>query len=129
MDDSIEFRPPLNYRSALEEILSADALLVCQGAICNGQIPAKIYEYMYSQKTIIGICDPGGDTGTLLKRINCPYVAALEDADAIQECLHQFVSDISEQNYWVPDSNMIKQFSRRESSKALADVLSKLLST
>ena len=43
--DLVELAPSISYRAALQEMLCADGLLLFQAAMCNHQVPAKLYEY------------------------------------------------------------------------------------
>jgi glycosyltransferase involved in cell wall biosynthesis len=122
----VSLKAALPYKEALSEMLSADALIVCQGAVCDGQIPAKVYEYIFTQRPIIGLCNPRGDTGQLLRSIHCPYIAALEDAKAIEECLARVLEDIKCDRAWSPSSATVKQFSRKRGSEKLAEILNNL---
>lgn len=87
VQDCIEIMPPIDYRSALVEMLRADALLVMQAANCNEQIPAKVYEYLRAGRPLLGLADPRGDTADVLRRAGITAIAPLEDAAAIAALL------------------------------------------
>jgi hypothetical protein len=56
--DVVEILPAMPYGEALNEMLRADGLLLMQGANCNEQIPAKLYEYFRARRPILGLADP-----------------------------------------------------------------------
>ena len=87
LQDVVEVLPPVDYRSALAEMLQADALLVMQAANCNAQIPAKLYEYLRAGRPVVGLADPQGDTAAVLRQAGITAIAALEDAAAIAPLL------------------------------------------
>ena len=75
----IEILPAVPYREALREMMRSDSLLVMQGANCNDQIPAKLYEYFRAGRPILGLADPTGDTGLCMLRAGVRQVVPLED--------------------------------------------------
>ena len=58
--------PPINHQECLRQMASADALLTMQPG-STLQIPAKIYEYIATQRPLIVIGDPGA-TFNLVER-------------------------------------------------------------
>lgn len=126
LGDIVTLSPPVDYNAAVAEMLDADVLMVCQAEICNGQIPAKLYEYIYACRPILSLSDPVGDTGSLLIDIGCPYVAALENKQAIKQSIIQLVNDISAQTTWTPDKNVVDRYSRRHRAHELGAILEKI---
>ena len=90
--DMIEILPGIPYRQALEEMLRADGLLVMQGANCNEQIPAKLYEYLRAGRPILGLADPQGDTAQAMRRAGVVHVARLEDTQQVETALTAYLS-------------------------------------
>ena len=86
----VDIQPGIPYREALQEMLDADALVIMQGANCNEQIPAKLYEYLRAGRPILGLADPAGDTGRMLASLGYPHLTKLESADAIERDLPGF---------------------------------------
>jgi hypothetical protein len=64
-------------------MMRADGLLVMQAANCNEQIPAKVYEYLRSQRPLLGLTDPKGDTADLMARAGVRHIAPLDAPDQI----------------------------------------------
>jgi hypothetical protein len=79
------------YQQALQEMLNADGLLVMQGANCNEQVPAKLYEYFRAGRPILGLTDPAGDTARVMKAAGVEHVALLESAPAVQAVLGRYL--------------------------------------
>jgi hypothetical protein len=90
----VEVLPRVPYREALTEMTAADGLLILQGADCNRQIPAKVYEYLRCGRPILALTEPDGDTGRTLLAAGCRHVAALDDVDAIEAVLGAFVAEM-----------------------------------
>ncbi|MCD6671515.1 MAG: glycosyltransferase [Burkholderiaceae bacterium] len=121
--DLIELLPPIGYRDALAEMREADGLLVLQAANCNGQIPAKLYEYLRAQRPILALADPAGDTGRLVASLGSPHVAALEDAQAIESALADFLDAIRRGAGFVVAGERVAAFSRGRLTGELARLL------
>ncbi|MBS0346445.1 MAG: glycosyltransferase [Proteobacteria bacterium] len=91
IDDIVSIQPTIAYRSALQEMMRADGLLLLQGASCNKQIPAKLYEYARAGKPIIALTDFDGSTAALMKKLDVPWVADIADASAIRRLLNEAI--------------------------------------
>jgi hypothetical protein len=126
IDNLVQFRPMLPYREALAEMLSADAFLVFQGSICNAQIPAKVYEYLYMQKPILGMTDPAGETARFMLTLGSDQIADDRDKTAISEAVPSFLERVRSGAAPVPGPEKVAQFSRRNLAGALANVLNAL---
>jgi glycosyltransferase involved in cell wall biosynthesis len=122
--DLIDVAPLLPHREAIAELLSADGLLIMQGRDCNHQIPAKAYEYLRAGVPIVGLADPAGDTGSLLRSWGVEAVAALEDADAIARTLADGWIDGAR----VPsvDASRVASYSRRGMARRFAEMFDTL---
>jgi glycosyltransferase involved in cell wall biosynthesis len=119
----IRLMPPVPYRDALVEMLASDACLIFQANSCNQQIPAKVYEYLYARKPILGLTDPVGDTGRLLASTGTTHIAALEDKAGMKRALRDFVGALREGNAPRATRDVVMQYSRRASSERLARLL------
>lgn len=127
LQNIVSFLPALSYQEAVAEMLQADALLLFQAASCNFQIPAKVYEYLYSGRPIIGITDPDGDTGQLLRCVGIHYVAMLEDERKIESLLKIVINDLHEGRITTPARQAVMKFSRKAASGTLATLLNELV--
>lgn len=119
----IDIQPAISYREALREMLEADALVVMQGANCNEQIPAKLYEYLRAGRPILGLADPGGDTARTLREVGYSHIAKLESADAIAALLPEFVGELRGGRLPVARRSEIDRHSRRNLTGRLAELL------
>jgi len=94
IDDIVQLAPPVGYRQALQEMLTADGLLLFQASMCNHQIPAKVYEYMRAGRPILALTDPVGDTANVLESARTGVIADLRSADDIATRLQGFVEQL-----------------------------------
>ncbi len=120
VQDLIEILPPTAYGQALQEMLQADALLLMQGAGCNQQTPAKVYEYMRCAKPILGLTDREGDTGALLDNIGIHSIARLDSPEEIERLLPDFIDQVCAATAELPDHGIVQSASRRSRTEALA---------
>ena len=124
--DLIELAPPLPHHDALAEMLSADGLLLLQAANCNGQIPAKLYEYLRARRPLLALTDPGGDTASTLRRAGIYTMAPLNDAGAIANALRQFLHLCREQRAPLVAPSLVARHSRAARTRELAVLLDRI---
>lgn len=90
--DFMEIAPELDYISALAEMLEADGLLLLQNHECNGQVPAKLYEYLRAGRPIVALTAPDGDTAAALRGQDAVIVADLASMEGIAEGLKAWLA-------------------------------------
>ncbi len=126
IDDILEFRPSVGYRTAIAEMMSVDALLVLQGKSCNHQVPAKIYEYFRIGKPVITLADDEGDTAREMLKAGFPDVCPLEDLGKIKMCLMDFISSVETGVAPTMSASDARKFSRRHSTEMLAAIFNEI---
>ena len=89
----ISIEAPLPAKDALIEASNADILLLIQGSIFNKQIPAKTYEYIALNNTVLAVIGLNGATQKLLEQypdnIN---IADYDDSKSIKTALIEAIS-------------------------------------
>lgn len=119
--DIVSVEGRVSHTDAIEEMRRADGLLLFQGAQCNRQIPAKVYEYLACRRPIVGLLDVVGDTHELIARQwQVPYVANMDSAVAIADTLRKFIDDRLRDKVFIPDAGLIKRHSRSAGASQLA---------
>jgi hypothetical protein len=116
----VEVLPAVPYQAALQEMLCADGLVVMQGTNCNEQVPAKVYEYLRARRPLLGLADPNGDTGRLLHSVGVEGIARLEDSEAVESVLLEFVSALIEGRATAPRESAVEGASRQARTRDLA---------
>lgn len=125
IEDIVFLEPPIPYREALVEMLSADGLLLFQGSSCNMQIPAKLYECLRAQRPIFAMTDPAGDTAAVLRSEGMEFVVSLDCKQEIAENFMRFLSaGNGRQDRRSPDRH-----SRKTRTRELAALLSSVVTT
>jgi len=121
--DLIEILPSIPYGEALAEMMRADGLVIMQGANCNEQIPAKLYEYLRARRPILGLADPEGDTARAMKDAGVREIGKLEDTLAVESALAQFLERLQSGQAALPDERAVAASSRHARTRQLAEVL------
>jgi glycosyltransferase involved in cell wall biosynthesis len=121
--EMVRLLPGLPYRDALREMHESDFLMLFQAANCNRQIPAKLYEYLYVGRPIVGFTDPAGDTGRLLAELGIETVAPLDDTNAIKALIVDAIRRAEERKTFVPPRTEVMRFSRAGTTETLAALL------
>jgi hypothetical protein len=120
--DIVEIAPAIPYRDALREMLSVDGLLIFQGKHYNAQIPAKIYEYFWARRPVLGLVDAAGETAHVLRGAGFDSMVAMDQPDAIATALERFVEQIRGGTAYVATPEVVAQCSRANRARQLADV-------
>ena len=124
IDDLVRLLPAIPYRDALLDCADADGLLVFQGASCNHQIPAKVYEYLRLRKPIFALTSATGDTADLLRENKGATIADLAREGEIYVALPRFVDAVRRGAHPLPDSETVRRYSRASQAAELAACLS-----
>lgn len=127
--DIVALAPPLPYREALAEMLQADALLVLQGANCNRQIPAKLYEYLRARRPILALTDPAGDTAAALHQAGGCSMAPLDNAGEIARGLLNFMRRVRSGLVLPAPLELVQANSRRQRTFELAHLLDRVVAS
>lgn len=122
VESMVDIQPAIPYRQALQEMLEVDALVVMQGENCNGQTPAKLYEYLRAGRPILGLADPAGDTGVAIRNLGFP-VAKLESVEALEQIIPEFLARLRGGSLPALDRAAIARYSRRALTGRLAALL------
>src|SRR5262249_20174673 len=120
IDDLVHLRPHVPYRQILEECVTADALLLLQGASCNHQIPAKVYEYLRAQRPILALTPDQGDTAALLRRTGGATIVDLAREDLIYSTLPSFLEAVGTGVHSLPAMSEVQHFARHNQALTLA---------
>lgn len=121
--------PPIPYKQALSEMLTVDGLLLLQAANCNNQIPAKLYEYLRTQRPILALTDPVGDTAQKLKSMGIDTITPLDSTKEIQQALSHFLALLQKGRAPVASVDKISANSRASTTGDLAILLNAIPSS
>ncbi|HEY6721165.1 MAG TPA: glycosyltransferase [Burkholderiales bacterium] len=123
IDGIVTLEPALPYRAALAEMLAADGLLLLQAAMCNNQVPAKLYEYLRARRPVLALTDPAGDTAAVLRNAGIDTIARLDSQEEIAQLLVRFLDLLRRQRAPVASEAAVVAASRRARTLELARLL------
>ncbi|MCW8831760.1 MAG: hypothetical protein OQK03_00385 [Colwellia sp.] len=121
--DVVILAPPIPYKEALQEMLSADGLLLLQADNCDYQIPAKAYEYIRAQKPVLALTSMTGDTGKLLKSAGISCITPLNNKEKIKSALIVYLNKIIEGSFNFLSEEESYKFSRQYHAKTFEKIL------
>ena len=121
--DIVELAPSIPYRAALQEMLAVDGLLLFQAAMCNHQIPAKLYEYQRAGRPILTLTDPVGNTAEAMRRAGSDEIVQIDNAADIARGLARFIAGVRAGTLTGTASHIAQRGSRRARTAELARLL------
>ena len=128
LDKIVELLPPKSYREAIAEMLSADGLLLFQGAGSNTAIPGKLYEYLGARRPILAFVDETGDTAAVLRSLPVAMVGPIDDPGGVAPALDTFVRKVTGGEIRPLSTSELEPYSREAGARMLSDLLSDILS-
>jgi len=123
IEDLVTLAPPVPYRDALREILTADGLLLFQASNCNHQVPAKLYEYLRARRPVLALTDPAGDTAATLRAAGIDTIARLDSKEDIARALVSFLDRVRGGDAPLASDEEIASHSRRGRTASLVRLL------
>ena len=121
--DLVTLAPLLPHGEALREMQSADGLLLLQAANCNGQIPAKLYEYLRCRRPVLALTDLAGDSAAKLRLCGIDTIGQLASSGDCARALLRFLELARQGRAPLASNSAIALHSRQTRSHALAELL------
>lgn len=121
--DLVTLAPLQAHQEALREMQSADGLLLLQAANCNGQIPAKLYEYLRCRLPVLALTDLAGDSAAKLRLCGIDTIGQLASSADCARALLRFIELARQGRAPLASHGAIALQSRQARSHALADLL------
>ncbi len=88
----ITFTPPISFDQSIATMYAADVLLLIQPDT-DLQIPAKLFEYIYTQKPILAIAEENSATHQVLRESGLGILAPTKKIDAIAEAIETLMNN------------------------------------
>lgn len=89
----VKLLPSVSYDEAIKEMIDADVLAIFQGSVFNRQIPAKVYEYIRTQRPILAMTNMQGETAKILREWDGCYLANIESEESIKRSIQDLHRD------------------------------------
>ena len=124
-ENKFKFHSYLSHKEMLSELVNSSMLLLVLNNVRKGIIPLKLFEYMGSNTTILGIGDPASEPAVIIEETKS---GKMFDYDKVDD-----IADFIETNYkyWKAGktfilSKEIKKYSKINQTKQLAEILEKM---
>ena len=122
VEEFVLFKPPVSFQESIQTMYLADALLLIQPET-DLQIPAKLFEYIYTGKPILAIAEENSATHQILEKGNLGILAPSKNIEAIEKA----ILDIMNRTFsFKPDPAYIDQFNYQKYAKKFEKVLNEL---
>jgi len=103
----IRFFPPVSFAESIQTMYNADVLLLIQPGT-DLQIPAKLFEYMYTQKPIFAVAEPDSATERAIRGGRLGIFAPSQEVPEIKKAFLEIFRFI--ENEGRPDETYISKF-------------------
>ncbi|HHE54220.1 MAG TPA: glycosyltransferase [Caldithrix abyssi] len=122
VEDYVVFKPPVSFNESIATMFQADALLLIQPDT-DLQIPAKLFEYIYTGKPILAIAEENSATHQVLAEGNLGILAPSKNIDAIEQAV---LNILNGQFKFKPAPDYVDQFNYQKYAKKFEKVLYEL---
>ncbi len=119
----VTIEPAVSHREAVRQILGADVLLLLQmSPLANGQIPAKVFEYLRTGRPILTLAPADSATAQMAAFARSRWTLEGDDAAGLRAALREIVAEYraGKLQRSFPAG---EQFERREMTKKLSTIL------
>jgi len=126
LEPIVEIRDFVPHDEAIREMARSTLLLLViePFAQAKGMITSKLYEYLASERPVLGIGPPGGDAGTLLRNHDAGDVVAWNDARRARELIHNHYEAWAAGSPTAGASRTdLQEHNRRNQSRRMAQIL------
>ncbi len=121
LEDCVEIKSKIPYKESLIQLMNSDVLLLFAPEYMYYAVPAKTFEYLYTNNYILCLTTEGA-TSDLLKRYKNCYVVDSHNIEAIKKSIYELYLFWKENKK--PDINSdIGIFERKEQIKILSSIL------
>ena len=131
LSSSVSFLPRVPYEQALREAASADLLLLLQASEDTvGLVPAKLYEYLRTQKATLALVRTGAVT-EILRETGGGWAVDPANAESLDSTLEDIVREWRSDRLGERRADLarLRMFDRRALTAQLADLFDELCAT
>ncbi len=96
LGDMVSFTPPVSFKKSIETMYAADVLVIIQPGT-DLQIPAKMFEYMYTGKPIFAVAEPDSASDRVIVAGNLGKMAPADNPQKIEQSLREMLAYIRQE--------------------------------
>lgn len=121
----VDYRGKVTHADAIKEMMNADVLINCLPLYGDTKIliSGKLMEYLATGNTVIAIGNPEGDAAKIIQQFEQAHVVVPGDVENIKKLIFK---QLVNRNQLLEKTTTSSKYSRRQTTKALADILKKL---
>ncbi len=124
LENILSVRGEIPNIQSLAEMARADILLLFDTLGRRVGVPAKLYEYIGSDRPILAMAETEGDTAWVLRQTSTIYrIANPNDPGSIERCLKELINAIENKRAAIEPNPGRLQFTRENLARHLAAVL------
>ncbi|KAA3613248.1 MAG: glycosyltransferase [Calditrichaeota bacterium] len=124
ISDLVVFKPLIDFKESIQTMFDADALIIVQPGT-DLQIPAKLFEYMYTRRPILALAEHDSATDKVIKEAELGYVAASQDIAEIEQAVLDMIIRINSGKFSA-NENYIDSFDMKTYIKKLEECLNEI---
>jgi glycosyltransferase involved in cell wall biosynthesis len=130
VEDFVKLGGNIPYQESLKYQMESTILLLLSwnDPRDSGTVSGKIYEYLGAKRPVLALAYPGGEIDKLLQKSGCGIVK--NDVSGIKSLLIQWLDEFKKTGDIITHYNrhpgIIKKYTRKEQSRALAEVFDNL---
>lgn len=127
LSDFIKIRPFLPYSECVKVQKEADVLLLLEYVDRSTKlvIPGKTFEYLGARRPIFAVAPRGGDLERVITETRCGWIAS--NKDEVKKVIVEIIQTFKEKGEIPYNAQFVKQFTRKEGARKLADILNSLI--
>lgn len=118
----VDYRGKVTHAVAIQEMMNADVLLNCLALVGDSKIliSGKLMEYLATGNTVIAIGNPEGDAAAIINQFEQAHVVVPGDVENLKKLIFE---QLVNRNQLLEKTTTSSKYSRRQTTKALADLL------
>lgn len=126
LKDLVSFKPYVPHAEVLKVLRQSAVLLLilAHSKNASGNIPGKLFEYMAAGRPVLAIGSTSGDSAGIIRKAEAGFICENDDIEGIKAAIKQLDQEFKTGK--MNKSRQISQFSRRNLSKKLANILDTL---
>jgi glycosyltransferase involved in cell wall biosynthesis len=128
LSESIVCRGQVTYRQTLDEMATADVLLLMDTPNRQIGVPAKLYEYLGAGKPVLATGESHGDLAAILSQSGVPFrIARPNDPVGIRGAIVALVRGVAQGTLPPVDDAARRKFTREALAGQLAELFNRLI--
>ena len=130
LSDVVKLLPYMPHGECLQNMVNADVLLLIEGTGRGAEAfyTGKVFEYMKSGRTVLGILPPKGVAADLISEANIGLVCDYDNSDDIANGIVKLYNEWEEKGHidFSPKQEVIDRYERKNLTKELVNIFDTL---